>query len=89
MNQETNTYIVYPVMQNSGPIVSVYDTEQQAKAQGLIKEMTFVAPVNHEIPLKNKPLAVNKLKSSHRNQPRVTTNSTQGSLIMEGVAPKA
>ena len=41
--------LIYTYHNSTGPIKSVYDHETEAKANGLIKEMTFVAPINHDI----------------------------------------
>ena len=83
-------------MQEGGPIVSVYQVEQQAKAHGIIKEMTFLAPVNHEMPTSphHKALAATKLKATRQRNKANTNSSTQGSVILgqdpvvEKVSPK-
>jgi hypothetical protein len=74
-------YVYQQQQQTSGPIKSVYQSEQEAKAHGIIKEMTFIAPSNHEVPSKQKPLAQNKLKAIRRNTNKIT-QSTQGSIIL-------
>lgn len=43
--------------QSEGPIQSVYEAEQEAKSRGLIKQMVFVPPIDHEQPIVNKNLA--------------------------------
>lgn len=44
-----DTVPIYTYHSSPGPIQSVYDAELEAKQRGLIKEMVFVAPVNHEV----------------------------------------
>ncbi|TNV74213.1 hypothetical protein FGO68_gene2469 [Halteria grandinella] len=42
--------------QQDGPIQSVYEAETEAKQRGLIRQMIFVPPINHEQPVANKNL---------------------------------
>jgi hypothetical protein len=39
------------------PIKSVFEEEKEAQLKGLIKEMVFVAPPNHEVPPVSKLLS--------------------------------
>ena len=64
--------MIYTYHHNTqGPIKSVYEHENEAKRFGLIKEMIFVAPENHDVPPINKNMAGMSPKAGKKKRKQV------------------